>query len=364
MSDNWTESLSESITTAGTLEKKLKEKGIDLSEREEEQIREVAKKYPMRINSYYFSLIKKKGDEIWNQCVPRIEEITDERGEEDPLHEENGIPCLTHRYPDRVLITVSNQCGMYCRFCTRKRKVGCENRNPSKDNIEKTIDYVKGHKEVRDVILSGGDPLLLSDERLEWILKEFRDIKHLDMIRIGTRIPCVLPQRITPELCSILKAYNKNPPLYINTHFEHPSEFTEESKLACDMLSDSGIPLGNQSIILKDVNSNPETMKELMQGLLRMKVRPYYIYQPDLVRGTYHFIESVSKGLKIIEGLRGYTSGLAVPHYVIDSPGGEGKVPITPEYCSLNEDGSVNITSYNGQSSFYPNPEEEKFAKK
>lgn len=358
INSSWNDILKESITTAGALEEKLEQRGIMLEKSEVAGIREVAKKYPMRINPYYLSLIKEKGDAIWNQCVPRIEEITDERGEEDPLHEENGIPYLTHRYPDRALMIVSNSCAMYCRFCTRKRKVGNDNRNPTKEDIEKMFDYVKEHKEIRDIILSGGDPLLLSDEKLEWILKEAREIKHLEMIRIGTRVPCVLPQRITSELCEMLKKYNKRPPLYINTHFEHPSELTEESQIACEMLTDSGIMLRDQSIVLKDVNSEPETMKSLMQGLLRTKVHPYYIYQPDLVRGTYHFIEPVQKGLEIIKALRGYTSGMAVPHFVIDTPGGKGKVAILPECARTNNDKSIELINYKGEEALYPCVEE------
>jgi lysine 2,3-aminomutase len=305
-------------------------------------------------------LIGEKGDEIWNQCVPRIEEITDTRGEEDPLHEEDsksGIPFLTHRYPDRVLMIVSNSCAMYCRFCTRKRKVGDNRKNPTKQDIDRMIDYIKEHKEVRDVILSGGDPLLLSDEKLEWILEELRKIKHIEMIRIGTRVPCTFPQRITGELCEMLKKYNKSPALYINTHFEHPFELTKESIKACEMLADAGIPLGNQSVVLKGVNNNPIEMKKLMQGLLKMKVKPYYIYQPDLVKGTYHFIEPVSKGLEIIKGLKGWTSGMAVPHFVIDTPGGKGKIALFPEMITIN-DNKIELINYKGEKAVYPKIEE------
>jgi len=337
-----------SIKSLTSLKEELYRKGIELSEEEEAEIAQVTKKYPLRISSHYLSLIKERGDPIWNQCIPSIKELTDQRGEEDPLNEENEVPFLTHRYPDRCLLLVSNSCAMYCRFCTRKRKVGEETRNPTEKDLKKAMGYISEHKEIRDVILSGGDPLLLSNKNLETILKDLREISHIEMIRIGTRVPCTMPERVTPELCDMLKQYNKSPPIYINTHFEHPCEITPESKVACEMLADAGIPLGNQSVILKGVNDSPKIFKELNQKLLSMKVKPYYIYQPDPVRGTYHFIGSVEKGLDIIRALRGHTSGLAVPHFVIDSPGGGGKIPILPQYAQIQEDGSVSMVNYKG----------------
>ncbi len=342
------------ISDTSTLKKELSNKNIILSEEELKNIAEVTKRYPMRINSYYFSLIKEKGDSIWNQCIPKIDEIENTVGEEDPLREENGIPFLTHRYPDRCLLIVSNTCAMYCRFCTRKRKVGEILKNPSKKDISKAISYIKDHKEIRDVILSGGDPFLLSDELLEEILIELRKISHIEIIRIGTRVPCVMPERITEKLCAMLKRYNKNPQLYINTHFEHPREITEESKIACGKLIDSGIALGNQSVLLKNVNDKPEIFKELNQKLLSIGVKPYYLYQPDLVKGTAHFRGPVKNGIKIIKALRGFTSGMTVPQFVIDSPGGGGKIPLLPKYALIRKDGSVKMRNYQDKEFNYP----------
>ena len=334
------------ITTVQILKEKLKEKNIFLSDEETLDIEKVTSKYPMRINEYYLSLIKEKGDPIWNQCIPRIEEVTSEFGKEDPLNEENEIPFLTHRYPDRCLLLISNSCAMYCRFCTRKRKVGEITKNPTRNGIKKALKYIEEHQEIRDVILSGGDPLLLSLETLENILIDLRKIKHIEMIRIGTRIPCTMPERVTAKLCEMLKKYNKNPVLYINTHFEHPTEITTKSKEACEKLIDAGISLGNQSVILKGVNSSPEIFKELNRKLLSIGVKPYYLYQPDLVKGTAHFSGPVKEGIKIIKGLRGFTSGMAVPHFVIDAPGGGGKIPLIPKYATIQKDGSVKIKNY------------------
>jgi lysine 2,3-aminomutase len=327
-----------------------------------EEINQICNKYPARISDYYFSLIKEKGDGIYKQCIPSKEEILDLTGEEDPLREENriqeGVPALiTHRYPDRVLFRISNSCAMYCRFCTRKRKVGDPNKQPTWKEIAKALMYIREHNEIRDVILSGGDPLMLTDALLEKILSSVFSIvsqRENGIIRIGTRVPCVLPQRITPELCNMLKRYN---PLYVNTHFNHPAEITSESRKACEMLADAGIPVGNQTVLLKDVNDNPETMKKLMQGLISMRVRPYYIYQCDPVKGANHFRTKVEKGIEIYKSLRGYTSGLCVPHFVIDAPGGGGKIPILPEYVQSIDDEKVVMKNYQGKEYEYIQPE-------
>lgn len=294
-----------------------------------EAIERVTQVFPMRINPYYLSLIEERNDPIWKQCVPDIKELKDESGTDDPLHEEKDspVPGLVHRYPDRVLLLVSNQCAMYCRFCTRKRRVGKPLRRITKEGIIKGIEYIRGRPEIRDVILSGGDPLLLQDEDLEFVLKQIREIKHVQIIRIGTRVPCTLPHRITPELCSMLKKYH---PLYLNTHFNHPREVTPEAERACEMLADAGIPLGNQSVLLKGVNDSSSVIKELMQKLLTIRVKPYYLYQADLTRGTEHFRTQTSKGTEIIKPLIEFKMGLAIPHFIIDAPGGGGKIPILP----------------------------------
>lgn len=324
------------------------------------ELKEVCDTFPMRVNPYYLSLIKNKGDAIYRQAIPSLEEITDTFGEEDPLHEDQeGFPKLiTHRYPNRALFIISNQCAMYCRFCTRHRKVGDENRQPKEEEIKEGLEYIASHPEINDVILSGGDPLLLSDSTLEKRIKGVHDIlssRKNHILRIGTRIPCTLPQRITENLCNILKKYH---PLYINTHFNHPDEITSESRKACSMLADAGIPLGNQTVLLKGVNDNPETMKELMNGLVSMRVKPYYIYQCDPVKGVNHFRTSVQKGLEIYQALRGHISGLAVPTLVIDAPGGGGKIPILPEYIIEINDKEVVLKNYEGKIFRYPQVED------
>ncbi|MBW2984411.1 KamA family radical SAM protein [Candidatus Woesearchaeota archaeon] len=348
----WKELLEKSITDVDELNSICK-CDIDV-----EEIKAVIKKYPMKINPYYLSLIRTKEDVIWRQCIPDKMELMDSTGLEDPLHEEvdSPVPGLTHRYPDRVLLLVSNQCPMYCRFCTRKRKVGVAYKAMTRKQLMVGIDYIREHKEVRDVLLSGGDPLLLPTRSLQFILSEIRKIKHVQIIRIGTRAPCTLPQRITKELCDMLQSYQ---PLYINTHFNHPREITKEAKKACEMLADAGIPVGNQSVLLKGVNDTPKVMKELVQKLLTVRVKPYYIYQADLTKGTNHFRTRVKAGLDIIKSLVGFTSGMCVPHYIIDSPGGGGKIPILPKYAEHKKTG-VKLKNYEGRIFWYPEPRKEK----
>jgi len=343
--EDWQCLLKKSITSIDELSKYFDEDNFS-------EIDKVLQKYPMLVNPYYLSLIKEKDDPIWKQAIPDIRELKDYGGMEDPLNEEVDSPVqnLTHRYPDRVLLLVSQQCATYCRFCTRKRKVGSKHLVSSK-TIEKGIEYIKEHSEIRDVILSGGDPLLLSDEIIDNILKSLKAIPHVEIIRIGTRVPCTLPQRITEKLCQILKKYH---PIYINTHFNHPDEVTSESKLACELLADAGIPLGNQTVLLKGVNDKPEVMKKLMQKLLTIRVKPYYLYQADLVMGTGHFRTSVESGLEIIHSLRGYTSGLCVPHFVIDAPSGGGKIALLPESIVDFDDKEIAIKNYKGEIYKYP----------
>jgi lysine 2,3-aminomutase len=303
--------------------------------------------YPFRVSPSYALLIQKPDDAIWRQCVPDIRELEDTEQYADPLSEEtlSPVPGLIHRYPDRVVLLVSNRCPVYCRFCMRKRHVGEGDAPMDSVALEKALEYIATHPEIRDVILSGGDPLMLDDNSLCHVLRRLRAISHISIIRIGTRIPVTLPERITPELCTLLKEFH---PLYINTHFNHPDEITSASTLACNLLADAGIPLGNQTVLLRDVNNSVEIMRELMTGLLSLRVRPYYIHQMDLVRGTAHFRTPVSTGLEIIRALRGHVSGLAVPQYVIDLPNGKGKVPILPD--GFVRDGDMLILrTYHGE---------------
>ena len=318
-----------------------------------EEMRRVHEVFPIRINPYYLSLIEKPGDPIWKQVVPDPKELIRTGVEEDdPLHEEDDseVPNVTHRYPDRALFYVNYMCPIYCRFCTRKRKVGDPDSIPD-GSIEMGLQYLREHAEVRDVIISGGDPLMLTDRKIDYIVGGLRAIEHIEIIRIGTRVPVTLPQRITPELCAILK---KHHPFYINTHFNHPREITPETTEACERLADAGIPLGNQCVLLRGVNDDPAVMVELMKNLLQIRVKPYYIYQADLVYGTDHFRTSVKKGFEIIAALRGHISGLGVPHYVIDAPGGGGKIALIPNSIVSFDDEEIKLRNYEGNVYRYP----------
>lgn len=317
----------------------------------DESIARAASLYPMRINPYYMGLIQKKDDPIWKQAVPSIDELQDEVCFDDPLNEENlsPVPNLIHKYPDRVLFLVSSQCAMYCRFCTRKRKVGTQRMVISKETVAAGIDYIGSHPEIRDVLISGGDPLLLADERLDEILTAVRAISSVEIIRIGTRVPCTLPMRVTVRLAKLLKKFH---PLYINTHFNHPAEITPQSAKACGRLADAGIPLSCQTVLLRGINDDPHIMRELMHRLLRIRVRPYYLFQADMTRGTNHFRTSIATGKEIMRSLIGYTSGLAVPTYALDAPGGGGKIPLLPDYVTDDGDRLV-FTNYQGKTCFY-----------
>ena len=323
-------------------------------------VKKVKRVYPMKISNYYLSLIRKKDDPIWKQCIPDIKELQDEVNEEDPLLEEqySPVPCLIHRYPDRVLLLASNKCATYCRFCTRKRKVGKEV-VITREIILNALNYILKHKEIRDVIVSGGDPLMLSDDELEFILKNLRKIPHVEIIRIGTRIPCVLPSRITENLCSMMRKYQ---PIYVMVHFEHPMEITEESKRACGMLADAGFPLTNQSVLLQGINDDPEVMKDLCQKLLAIRVRPYYLYQADQVKGTEHFRVRTERGMEIMRKLQGYTSGLCLPYFIIDAPGG-GKVPVLPNYVNFQTKDRIILENFENKLVEYREPEAEKYEK-
>ncbi|MFL5560579.1 MAG: KamA family radical SAM protein [Gemmatimonadaceae bacterium] len=319
-----------------------------------EALRPAFENFQMRITPAALEQIKAVGDPMWNQYVPTTKELDIVDGVIDSLDEDadSPVPNITHRYPDRVLFLVSPVCASYCRFCTRRRKVGDPEKIPL-NQYESAFQYIREHPEVRDVILSGGDPMMLSDRRIEYILQNLRAIPHVEIIRLGSRITSHLPERITPEFCDMVQKYH---PIYMNTHFNHPSELTEASRAALDRLSRAGVVLGCQTVLLKDVNDSPEVMMKLMHELLKARVRPYYIYMADQVAGGEHFRTQVQKGLEIVKALRGWTSGLAVPHFVIDAPGGGGKVPLLPEYVEEITDDEVIFRNYEGKRFTYKQP--------
>src|SRR5688572_30293279 len=321
------------------------------------RLRQAAEDFEFRISPAMVDLIQSPGDPIWRQYVPDLEELDVHDGLVDSLAEDanSPVPNITHRYPDRALFLVSPVCASYCRFCTRRRKVGDPDKIPL-SQLESAFRYLEEHSEIRDVIMSGGDPLLLSDRRIDEICKRLRSITHIEVVRIGSRVPCHLPERITPELCDILRRYH---PLYINTHFNHPCELTAAAVAALGLLADAGIPLGCQTVLLKGVNDDPEVMKLLMQRLLMARVRPYYIYMADQVAGAEHFRTTVQAGIRVMEALRGWTSGLANPHFVIDAPGGGGKIPLLPEYVISMNDEEVVLRNFRGERYVYRQPRDE-----
>ncbi len=314
----------------------------------------VIERYPMRINPYYLSLIKEGGDPLWRQAVPDHRELTDNICMADPLGEEDlsPVPNLIHKYPDRALFLVHSQCAMYCRFCTRKRKVGTSELAITEDTIRAGLEYLARTPEIRDVLLSGGDPLLLPDHRLDKLLASLRDIPHIEIIRIGSRAPCTLPMRVTTRLAGILKKYH---PLYINTHFNHPSEVTGEAAMACARLANAGIPLGCQTVLLRGVNDDAATIRCLMHRLLAIRVKPYYLFQGDMTMGTDHFRTPVEQGLSIMKELIGHTSGMAIPSFAVDAPGGGGKIPLLPDY-EVKIGAELSFRNYRGDLCAYHNP--------
>ena len=316
----WQELLAADVTSVGALSQYL---DID-----HQETTAVVQRYPMRVNPYYLSLISKKGDPLWIQAVPDIREVETDSFSSDPQHEHrwSPVPNLVHRYPNRALFIVSNQCALHCRHCFRKRLVG----RPgivTPETIEDGIDYIHKTPAINEVILSGGDPLLLEDHQLEVLLSRIRAIRHVEVIRIHSRVPCTLPQRITPDLVAVLKQYH---PLYLNTQFNHPDELTPQATAACTLLVDAGIPTGCQSVLLKGVNDSPETMQNLWLALLKIRVKPYYLHHADPVKGTAHLRTPIACGLSIMRTVRSQLSGMAIPQYVIDLPGGGGKIPIPP----------------------------------
>jgi lysine 2,3-aminomutase len=348
--NDWKWQLRNSITNIEDLKKIIK-----LSEKEIMAINNLKGRLPLRITPYFASL-------IWNtnyshplrrNVIPVVEELLQNPSEQsDPLHEHSFSPVkgIVHRYPDRVLFTVTQVCSSYCRYCTRSHSVGKLDKLGRQD-FEKAFNYIRSHKEVRDVLISGGDPLTLSDDVLDYILSNIRSIEHVEIIRIGSRVPVVLPQRITDNLINVLRKYH---PLFISLHFSHPLEITEECARACNKLADGGFPLGSQTVLLKGINDNVPTMKELMHKLLKIRVRPYYLYQCDLIPGSGHFRTTVKKGLEIIKGLRGFTSGYAVPTFVVDAPGGGGKIPLLPNYVVEHNNEKIILRNYKGELCEYP----------
>ena len=335
-------------------------KYVKLTAEEEEGVRKTLSTLRMAITPYYLSLIDPNDphDPVRRQCIPTALETHQAAADLlDPLHEDEDSPTpgLTHRYPDRVLFLITDMCSMYCRHCTRRRFAGQTDNECGPDRIEKALEYIEKTPTVRDVLLSGGDALMVSDKKLEYIISRLRQIPHVEIVRLGTRTPVVCPQRITPELCDMLKKYH---PVWINTHFNHPNEVTAESRRACEMLANAGIPLGNQSVLLRGVNDCVHVMKNLVHELVKMRVRPYYIYQCDLSMGLEHFRTPVSKGIEIIEGLRGHTSGFCIPTFVVDAPGGGGKTPVMPQYVISQAPGKVVLRNFEGVITTYTEPTE------
>ena len=333
---------------------------VELTPEEEQSIRDSLGTLRMAITPYYATLMDPKDRDcpIRKRAIPSPEELNVSPEDIlDPLSEDTDspVPGITHRYPDRVLFLVTDQCSMYCRHCTRRRYAGESDQPRPKEEIDECIRYIAETPQIRDVLLSGGDPLTFSNDRLEEIISRVYELPHVEIVRIGTNIPVVLPQRVTPELTNMLKRYH---PLYINTHFNHPKEVTLEAREACAMLADAGFPLGNQSVLLRDLNDSPIIMKKLVHDLVKMRVRPYYLYQCDLSRGISHYRTSVGKGLEIIESLRGHTSGLCIPTFIIDAPGGGGKTPVMPQYVVSRNDRKVVLRNYEGVLATYTEPED------
>jgi lysine 2,3-aminomutase len=349
--DDWRWQQRNRVTTLAALEQHLQ-----LNSEERAGVLLAGTKLALAVTPHYFNLIEQDNPDcpIRRQVIPRIEEGYDSPYDmADPCGEDSHMPVpgLVHRYPDRVLFLVTDRCASYCRYCTRSRVVSGVGEQELVTDFEEAFRYLEKNTAIRDVLLSGGDALLLSDSRLEAILQRLRSIPHLEFLRIGTRVPIFLPQRITPELCAMLRKYH---PLWMSVHVNHPRELTSEVREALGRLSDSGIPLGNQSVLLKGVNDDPDTMKQLIHKLLLCRVRPYYLYQCDLIRGSSHLRTSVAKGIEIIESLRGFTSGYAIPQYVIDAPGGGGKVPINPNYVVYHDSEKIVIRNYEGKIFDYP----------
>ena len=350
--NDWTWQAKNRITTLQDLKKY-----ITLTPEEEEGIEKCLATFRMAITPYYLSLIDLNDpeDPIRKQAIPSADELYFAPEESaDSLHEDTDSPVkgLTHRYPDRVLFLLTDRCASYCRHCTRRRLVGQTDNSMPKEQIDACIEYIRNHSEVRDVLLSGGDVFMQSDEMLEYVISSLREIPHVEIIRLGSRVPVVMPQRITQKLCDMLKKYH---PIWVNVHFNHPNEITPDAAAACARLADAGIPLGNQSVLLAGVNDCVHVMRKLVNDLVKIRVRPYYIYVCDLSLGLSHFRTPVSKGIEIIEGLRGHTSGYCIPTFVV--PGGGGKVPVMPNYVLSQTPRKVILRNFEGVITTYTEPE-------
>ncbi|MDR1774834.1 MAG: glutamate 2,3-aminomutase [Clostridioides sp.] len=323
---------------------------LNLSSEEKEQIQKVGEVFRWAISPYYLSLIDPENpyDPIKLMSIPMLVELNDDDSDLDPMNEKHTNPAgsITRRYPDRLIINVTNECAMYCRHCQRRRNIGGTDHHVSREKLQESIDYIKENKEIRDVLITGGDAFSLSDEQLEWIIKQVSEIEHVDYIRLGTRIPITMPQRITDDLCNMLKKYH---PIYVNTLFNHPMEVTEESKKACEKLVNAGIPMGNQAVLLNGVNNDKHVMKCLNQEILKIRVKPYYIFHGKHVKGTRHFNTSIDSGLEIMEYLRGYTSGMAIPSYIVNAPKGGGKTPLLPQYLLSKGNDYVMLRTWEGK---------------
>lgn len=355
--DNWNSwkwQLKNSIKSSEDLKKVLSLHNVAMPD----LIAKTEKVFPLAITPYYFSLIKQfnYNDPVFAMCIPNALELENPSFlNNDPLHEEEDtvVDGLVHRYADRALIVSTSQCAAYCRFCTRKRVAGSKTYHLTDCQLDKIIEYLTAHPEIKDVIISGGDAFTMSTSKLENIISKVRAVKSVEIIRIGTRTPVTMPQRITSELVNMINKYH---PIFINTHFNHPNEITEESKKACLKMVEKGIPVNNQTVLLKGVNDDPKVMAELLQKLLTFRVRPYYIFQCDLVKGAEHFRTPISKGLEIMEYLRGRISGLAIPHFIIDAPEGKGKIPVLPNYIVGRTASQTVLKNYKGETVFYPEP--------
>ncbi len=341
----WQQSLRDSLTDPAQLAARF---AIDPA-----PLLAVAQRYPLRITPYYLALLEGPGDPLWRQCVPDPAELAADGLLSDPLSEArlSPVPGLVHRYPDRALLLTTATCAVYCRFCTRKRAIGCSSANQVPD-FAAALAYIAKTPALHEVILSGGDPLLLDDDRLDDLLSRLRAIPHVETIRIHSRVPVVLPERITERIASLLGRHH---PLYLNTHFNHPRELTPEAAEACQRLAAAGIPLGNQSVLLRGVNDDAETLRSLFRGLLRLRVRPYYLHHGDLVTGTAHLRTSIENGLSLVAALRNTLPGMAIPQYVIDLPGGRGKVPLLPNTIKQLGPTAI-ILAANGENVAVANP--------